>query len=109
MISNKVTSRTIAYDFFLVFAAGGRDCDICIFDMRERRRVGATNRILPSRHVELVHFPQKSQRSQEIPQRHRRSTVHHHRSPYLTGQDKTVSSALGSIICYFSKKIVLSL
>lgn len=77
-----------------VFAAGGRDCDICIFDMRERRRVGATNRILPSRHVELVHFPQKSQRNQDTPQRYRRSTVHHHRSPYLTGQDKTVSSAI---------------
>ena len=73
--------------------------------MRERRRVGATNRILPSRHVELVHFPQKSQRNQDTPQRYRRSTVHHHRSPYLTGQDKTVSSVLGSIIrSSFSKK-----
>jgi len=42
-----------------VFAAGGRDCDICIYDERQKRTtvVAMKNRVLPMSHVEFVHFP----------------------------------------------------
>lgn len=39
-----------------VFAAGGRDCDLSIYDTREKRKVIATQRILPCRHIDFAHF-----------------------------------------------------
>lgn len=45
-----------------VFAAGGRDCDLSIYDTREKRKVSATQRILPCRHIDFAHFDMKGRR-----------------------------------------------
>jgi len=70
-----------------VFAAGGRDCDISLFDSRELRRNGMVGGIKPTRRVEACHYP-----GQVTQQARRRSTLPNHRNPHLTMQDKTVSS-----------------
>ena len=51
---------TVFWNYFVkVFIGGGRDCDLSIFDSRQKKVQAITNRVLPYRHVEYVHFPGK--------------------------------------------------
>merc|ERR1712062_678464 len=66
---------------------GGRDCDLSIFDSRQKKVQAITNRVLPYRHVEYVHFPGK------CPELRRKSSLGaQHRSILIKKQDKVVSS-----------------
>jgi len=74
-----------------VFAAGGRDCDICLYDERQKRTtvVAMKNRVLPISHVEFVHYPGK-------PTAKARTTARLNpnirNSKLIKMQDKTVAS-----------------
>ena len=70
-----------------VFAAGGRDCDISLFDNRQlvRQLHSPVAGIMPVRHIEGVHYPGSLTENA----RTRRSTLPNHRNNYLMPiQDK---------------------
>ena len=71
---------TCAYHFLIptqVFAAGGRDCDLSIYDTREKRKVNATQRILPCRHIDFAHFdfPSEKKKKSQMPDACKNKTI----------------------------------